>query len=94
MLGVCHGMSFWHFLVILTYVLEKKNSKGYFVFFVDFEEFQNLLIKQSPIEGYTEWLDDIVDKCVLQVNELKAPIRVQQTSHFVTPFPIFYKSKV
>ena len=37
---------------------------------VDFEEFQNLLIKQSPIEGYTEWLDDIVDKCVLQVNEL------------------------
>ena len=54
-----HSLTFW-----------RKNYKGYFVCFVDFEEFQNLLIKQSPIEGYTEWLDDIVDKCVLQVNEL------------------------
>ena len=33
----------------------------------DYEEFQNLLSKQAPIEAYTEWLDDIIDKCVLQV---------------------------
>lgn len=32
-----------------------------------FDEFQNLLTKQAPIEGYTEWLDNIIDKCVLQV---------------------------
>lgn len=38
-----------------------------FVFITDFEEFQTLLGKQSPIEAYTEWLDDIIDKCVLQV---------------------------
>lgn len=31
-----------------------------------FDEFQNLLTKQAPIEGYTEWLDNIIDKCVLQ----------------------------
>ena len=33
----------------------------------DYEEFQALLAKQAPIETYTEWLDDIIDKCVLQV---------------------------
>lgn len=37
----------------------------------DFEEFQTLLGKQSPIEAYTEWLDDIIDKCVLQVQNKK-----------------------
>lgn len=36
---------------------------------VGFDEFQNLLTKQAPIEGYTEWLDNIIDKCVLQVND-------------------------
>lgn len=36
-------------------------------FLVVFDEFQNLLTKQVPIEGYTEWLDTIIDTCVLQV---------------------------
>lgn len=36
-------------------------------FLVVFDEFQNLLTKQAPIEGYTEWLDTIIDTCVLQV---------------------------
>lgn len=35
--------------------------------YLGFDEFQNLLTKQAPIEGYTEWLDNIIDKCVLQV---------------------------
>jgi len=32
-----------------------------------FDDFQHLLTKQAPIEGYTEWLDTIIDTCVLQV---------------------------
>ncbi|XP_048242629.1 DNA-binding protein RFX6-like [Haliotis rufescens] len=32
----------------------------------NFDEFQNLLGKQAPIEAYTEWMDNIIDKCVLQ----------------------------
>ncbi|KAK7476909.1 hypothetical protein BaRGS_00031848, partial [Batillaria attramentaria] len=31
-----------------------------------FTEFQNLLKKQAPVESYTEWIDGIVDTCVLQ----------------------------
>jgi len=38
-----------------------------FIYFSVFDEFQNLLSKQAPIEAYTEWLDNIIDKCVLQV---------------------------
>ena len=32
-----------------------------------YEEFKGLLSKQSPIESYTEWIDDIVEKNVLKV---------------------------
>lgn len=32
-----------------------------------YSEFKDLLSKQSPIEGYTEWIDDIVEKFVLKV---------------------------
>lgn len=41
-----------------------------FFFNLGFDEFQNLLTKQAPIEGYTEWLDNIIDKCVLQVTNV------------------------
>ena len=32
-----------------------------------YEEYKGLLSKQSPIESYTEWIDDIVEKYVLKV---------------------------
>ncbi|XP_070566818.1 DNA-binding protein RFX6-like isoform X2 [Ptychodera flava] len=29
-------------------------------------EFEGLLSKQAPIEAYTEWIDSVIDRCVLQ----------------------------
>jgi hypothetical protein len=30
------------------------------------EEFENLLVKQAPIEAYAEWFDSIVEEYVLK----------------------------
>lgn len=33
------------------------------------QEFDRLLEEQSPIEAYIEWLDSMVDRCVVKVSE-------------------------
>lgn len=33
-----------------------------------FEELKSILQKQSQIESYTDWIDSLIDKCVLKVN--------------------------
>lgn len=38
--------------------------------FTVYSEFKDLLSKQSPIESYTEWIDDIVEKFVLKVSTI------------------------
>lgn len=35
-----------------------------------YQEFDHLLEEQSPIESYIEWLDTMVDRCVVKVGEL------------------------
>lgn len=35
-----------------------------------YQEFDHLLEEQSPIESYVEWLDAMVDRCVVKVGEL------------------------
>lgn len=42
-----------------------------------FEEFQGLLSKQAPIEAYTEWMDNVIDKCVLQVRVLYNQVSIR-----------------
>lgn len=32
-----------------------------------YQEFDHLLEEQSPIESYIEWLDTMVDRCVVKV---------------------------
>lgn len=32
-----------------------------------YQEFDHLLEEQSPIESYIEWLDSMVDRCVVKV---------------------------
>lgn len=32
-----------------------------------YQEFDRLLEEQSPIEAYIEWLDSMVDRCVVKV---------------------------
>lgn len=34
----------------------------------DFHEFRTLLSKQASVECYTEWVDTMVDRCVLKVS--------------------------
>lgn len=34
-----------------------------------YQEFDRLLEEQSPIEAYVEWLDSMVDRCVVKVSE-------------------------
>ena len=41
--------------------------KYYICIFSVHDEFRELLNKQTPIEGYTEWIDEVVDKCVIKV---------------------------
>lgn len=38
---------------------------------VVYQEFDRLLEEQSPIEAYIEWLDSMVDRCVVKVRHLK-----------------------
>lgn len=33
-----------------------------------YQEFDHLLEEQSPIESYIEWLDTMVDRCVVKVS--------------------------
>lgn len=35
-----------------------------------YQEFDRLLEEQSPIEAYIEWLDSMVDRCVVKVSEI------------------------
>lgn len=35
--------------------------------FTVYQEFDHLLEEQSPIESYIEWLDTMVDRCVVKV---------------------------
>lgn len=35
-----------------------------------YQEFDHLLEEQSPIESYIEWLDTMVDRCVVKVGKL------------------------
>lgn len=34
-----------------------------------YQEFDHLLEEQSPIESYIEWLDTMVDRCVVKVGK-------------------------
>ena len=36
-----------------------------------YQEFDHLLEEQSPIESYIEWLDTMVDRCVVKVGRQK-----------------------
>lgn len=44
---------------------------GYFFLFCVpvYQEFDHLLEEQSPIESYIEWLDSMVDRCVVKVGK-------------------------
>lgn len=44
----------------------KKNSFS----LSDVGELESLLSKQAPLEAYIEWLDSVVDRCVLKVKFL------------------------
>lgn len=35
--------------------------------FTVYQEFDRLLEEQSPMESYVEWLDTMVDRCVVKV---------------------------
>lgn len=39
--------------------------------FTVYQEFDHLLEEQSPIESYIEWLDTMVDRCVVKVGRAK-----------------------
>ena len=36
----------------------------------DVMELENLLSKQAPLEAYIEWLDSVVDRCLLKVTKV------------------------
>lgn len=38
-------------------------------FLAVYQEFDRLLEEQSPIEAYIEWLDSMVDRCVVKVRQ-------------------------
>lgn len=43
---------------------------SFFLFCVSvYQEFDHLLEEQSPIESYIEWLDSMVDRCVVKVGK-------------------------
>lgn len=39
----------------------------FLLFFKVYQEFDRLLEDQSPIEAYIEWLDSMVERCVVRV---------------------------
>lgn len=42
-----------------------------------YQEFDRLLEEQSPIEAYIEWLDTMVDRCVVKVRQQPTLSRCQ-----------------
>lgn len=49
-----------------------------------YQEFDHLLEEQSPIESYIEWLDTMVDRCVVKVGK---PEREEQPWYCDPPLP-------
>lgn len=47
-----------------------------------YQEFDHLLEDQSPIESYIEWLDTMVDRCVVKVGK---PERKEQPRYCNPP---------
>lgn len=45
-------------------------TRGVVLCLTVYQEFDHLLEEQSPIESYIEWLDTMVDRCVVKVGEL------------------------
>ncbi|XP_021360165.1 DNA-binding protein RFX6-like [Mizuhopecten yessoensis] len=54
-----------------------------------YEEFQSLLSKQAPIEAFTEWMDTIIDKCVLQPKKDNGKKFRERASKFLLQWAIF-----
>lgn len=48
-----------------------------------YQEFDHLLEEQSPIESYIEWLDTMVDRCVVKVGN---PEWKEQPGYCNSPF--------
>ena len=46
-----------------------------------YQEFDHLLEEQSPIESYIEWLDTMVDRCVVKVGQLSRRSRPWMAVH-------------
>jgi len=44
-------------------------SNSFLLFFKVYQEFDRLLEDQSPIEAYIEWLDSMVERCVVRVRD-------------------------
>lgn len=42
-----------------------------------YQEFDHLLEEQSPIESYIEWLDTMVDRCVVKVGKPKRKVQAR-----------------
>lgn len=40
-----------------------------------YQEFDHLLEEQSPIESYIEWLDTMVDRCVVKVGRQESKVQ-------------------
>ncbi|KAF7464576.1 Hypothetical predicted protein [Marmota monax] len=47
-----------------------------------YQEFDHLLEEQSPIESYIEWLDTMVDRCVVKVGKLERKGQPWVLQHF------------
>ena len=39
-----------------------------FFFVIVYTEFEDLLEEQAPIDSYVEWLDSMIDRCVVKVS--------------------------
>lgn len=47
-------------------------------------ELESLLSKQAPLEAYIEWLDSVVDRCVIKVSYIALSRAFTEMSHCVT----------
>ncbi|XP_041366889.1 DNA-binding protein RFX6-like [Gigantopelta aegis] len=59
------------------------------VIFEYFDELQQLLGKQAPVEAYTEWVDNIIDKCVLQPTRKQNDSDEEQGARFLLQWALF-----
>lgn len=55
-----------HFKCLIFFIFA--DAKGLPLLSV-YQEFDRLLEEQSPIEAFIEWLDSMVDRCVVKVSE-------------------------